>query len=136
MLIALMDSKTTLAYVKVFQLLKQYLPQTTIVKSMTDYEQAIMNAVTKVFPECVLKGCYFHFNKAVSNYAEKEGLYKLANENNTIRCGINYAARLALLPAELIPAGVNVVEKKLTNQPACRQFIKYLRKQYVNKPEV
>lgn len=60
----------------------------------------------------------------------------MADNTNTILCGIRFATALALLPADLIPAGIVIVERKLPNHPKARAFIKHLRRQWVNKPEV
>lgn len=136
MMIAVMERKTTQAYELVFRCLNRYLRGTEIKKSFTDYEYAVINAVKLVFPQCEIRGCFFHFSKAVSRRAEKLGLYKLANDTNTIKCGINYATTLALLPADLISEGIAVVEGKLTNSLRCRNFISYLKRQWSNKPEV
>lgn len=135
-LYALMEKKTTSAYETVFELLKWYLPSSTIVKSMTDYEYAIINAVKKTYPNCQIRGCFFHFAQAIKNNASKLGLYRLANEENTIKCGINYAKALALLPSNLIPAGIDIVKEKLNNTLRCRNFISYLKRQWLNKKEV
>lgn len=70
MLIALMEKRNTSAYETVFELLKQFLNGTSVAKSMTDYEYATINAVKKVFVGCDIVGCFFHFAKAVSNYAD------------------------------------------------------------------
>lgn len=137
MIIALMERKTTAAYTTVFSHLKQLLNGTVVEKYMSDYETAIQNAVRTVFGALVIiKGCFFHFSKAVSNYADELGLYGMANESNTILCALKYATSLALLPHELIAAGINVVEKKLPNSRQSKTFVRYLRRQWCNKPEV
>lgn len=133
---AIMESKSTKAYECVFRLLKQYLQNITILSSMTDYEYAVINAVKKVYPDCEVKGCFFHFAKAITDNAYKKGVYALADDTNTILCAISYAKALALLPEEMFPAGIAIVEEKLTNAPECVNFINYLRRQWINKAEV
>lgn len=49
-----------------------------LISIVTDYEQALKNAINQVFPESTLSGCLFHFNQVTI-------LFLKANEvmNNT-----------------------------------------------------
>lgn len=136
MVYAIMERKTTLAYKKVFEVLKELLGDTVIGKSMTDYEPALENANKTVNPDVENRHCFFHFSKAVNDYAYNLGLFKMANDNNTIKVAINYASCLALLPQQLISAGISRVEEKLTDSPKCRKFTAYLRRNWVNKTNI
>lgn len=124
----IMERKTTAAYVKVFELIQNVLEETSVDLSMSDYETALRNSIRQIFPEAEIKGCYFHYVKAVTKYAKGLGLHRAANEANTIKSGIKYARSLALLPQTLIEEGINIVESMLEPTNECEQFIHYLKR--------
>lgn len=66
-MMALMERKTTTAYVSVLEKLKSLCTATNVqIKSIiTDYELALQGAIKIVLPATVTFGCYFHFAKAV-----------------------------------------------------------------------
>lgn len=132
-LYAIMERKTEEAYIKVFNVLKEQLNGSKIEVSMSDYEAAVINAVQKVFPEVEAKGCFFHYSKAVVKKARKLGLFNAADDTNTIRCAIKYAASLALLPRKFIVDGMALVEDKLNDTLESRKFMRYMRRQWLKK---
>lgn len=132
MVYAIMQRKTYLAYKKVFEVTRHLLPNTIIVNSMSDYEQGRRRAIREVYPSVVVNMCYFHYVKAVKNYADEIGLPELFRANNTIKCAVKYATCLALLPQDAFAEGISVVEQKLTNSPRCRVFVRYLRQQWLH----
>ncbi|KAH9632905.1 hypothetical protein HF086_002727 [Spodoptera exigua] len=62
---ALMSNRTTESYKILFMLIKAEIPKWSPKRIKTDYERAAMKAIVDVFPCVELKGCYFHFNKAI-----------------------------------------------------------------------
>lgn len=66
-MLALMERKTTTAYVSVLEKLKSDCTDFNVqIKSIiTDYESALQAAIKIVLPTTETFGCYFHFAKAV-----------------------------------------------------------------------
>lgn len=128
----IMEKKTEKSYVKVFEILKTLLPTTQINTCMSDYEAALRKAVRNVFPGITVKGCFFHFKKAVLRRARKLKLILPNNDEipDAIRGGVKYAGNLALLPERCVSDGISLVETKLDNSPKCLEFIQYLRRQW------
>lgn len=59
---ALMDKKTTLAYVAVLEHFKSTLAQHLQPKKFTvDYESGLASAVSLVYPDALICRCYFHY---------------------------------------------------------------------------
>lgn len=62
MVYALTSRMTQATYESFFRIVRRILPlnfaQLTVI---TDYERGLMNAVTVVFPESQLQGCWFHY---------------------------------------------------------------------------
>lgn len=63
---ALLPNKSEQTYMRLFSLIKENL-QIQIKTFKSDYEIAIMNAVSAVFPQARVTGCY-HFNAAIGKY--------------------------------------------------------------------
>lgn len=132
MMYAIMEKKTEKAYFKVFEILKTFLGATEVNTSMTDYETALRKAIKKVYPQTLIKGCFFHYKKAVSRRIRKLGLDNPDRTPGTIDTGLKYAANLALLPETAIADGIALVESKL-DSPACLQLLQYIRRTWANE---
>lgn len=46
-------------------MIKSQIPEWTPTTFKSDFEKAAMNAISTVFRNIVIKGCYFHFSQAV-----------------------------------------------------------------------
>ncbi|XP_029341862.1 uncharacterized protein LOC103307646 [Acyrthosiphon pisum] len=72
MVYALTTRMTQSTYESFFRIIRQILPlnynQLTII---TDYERGLMNAVSIVFPQTKLQGCWFHFCQSVIRYCKR-----------------------------------------------------------------
>ena len=72
-------NKNTQSYEEVFRAIRNLIPivtgQSWVVREIiTDYETAIMNAAGNVLPGLDIRGCYFHFNKALYSKVQALGL--------------------------------------------------------------
>lgn len=132
MIYAIMERKTEKAYIKVFETLKTLLEATEVNLCMADYETALRKAVQKVFPEISVKGCFFHYKKAVLRRIRKLGLEN-ADTPDEIICGLKYASNLALLPQRFINTGILLAESKIGNSPNSTKLSQYLRNQWADK---
>lgn len=47
---------------------------------LVDWESAVHKALRKVFPECRIRACNFHFNQAIVRYAQKNGLPNISSD--------------------------------------------------------
>lgn len=57
----LMESKTEVAYTAVLRKCKALFPAIQPVCIMTDYEIALKNAFSNIYPESIQHACYFHY---------------------------------------------------------------------------
>lgn len=73
---ALMSDRKKKTYEILFRLIKSQIPDWNPSSFTCDFEEAIMSAITKVFPDVNLHGCYYHFNKAVWKNGRELGLTK------------------------------------------------------------
>ena len=61
---AVMTGKSRALYDSVFHKIKEELPETVNPETvMTDYEVALQGALSEIFPEATIVGCWFHFSQ-------------------------------------------------------------------------
>ena len=56
-----MVSKILAAYIEVFRWIQDWCPEFHPQEAMANYEAAIREAITTVWPECRFHGCHFHY---------------------------------------------------------------------------
>ena len=100
----LMTRKTKVLYKAVFEHIKTLVPNFfEPVTVMADYEDASVQALTEVFDNgLVVKGCWFHFAKAVIKRVKTVGLAIAFRNDATVRKCIKGLTCLPLLPHDKI----------------------------------
>lgn len=73
---ALLPNKKKSTYKILFQLLKTTIPKMQVNVFTSDFEEAAVRSVTATFPNAQIKGCYFHFKKAIKKKSRDLGLDK------------------------------------------------------------
>lgn len=126
-----MERKTRAAYTAVFQHLRRILGNVAVVGIMADYETAMRSAAVTVFPGTTLKGCWFHYARAVFRKSQQLGLQRPEIRQITRRI-IRIAMVLPLLPEGSLAEGVAVLEALATEANVdIATFSQYLRRQWV-----
>ena len=78
-----MSYKSYISYKKIFQDLKLLIEQNNIfgeykdIKFTSDFERSLLNAIKEEFSSSKIKGCFFHFVKALWQKYKKIGLNKI-----------------------------------------------------------
>lgn len=122
----LLPNKTKQIYERVFSVLRsQFKLDVKFIKS--DYEMAIINAAKSIFPDVLVKGCFFHFNQAIYKKAKALGMMTDDNLKNIVRLTTN----LALLPYQYISEGwLAILEMMPENDSKAENFQKYFTEQW------
>ena len=88
---SILDSKDEEAYYHTLRITKEIVSQCntlswTLPSVTLDFEQALINAFQRVFPETRIIGCLFHFKQALYREAQSQGLTKaeVKEETNTL----------------------------------------------------
>lgn len=119
-----MTRKSEAAYVELVGVMRTYTNNLRVRYVMADYEAALRNAVRRIYPNVVLRGCWFHFAKAVYLRARASQLVGHdAAVPNAVQA-VQMAMALPLLPQALYERGVDQVEGTLG---MAGPFIAYLR---------
>ncbi|CAI6346825.1 unnamed protein product [Macrosiphum euphorbiae] len=112
----LMECKTRNTYNCVFNFLKTNLlanlnPSIII----TDYETALRDTLTFIFPTARITGCWFHHNQAVWRNMKKRGFLQLINTNEFASKALRMLFALPLLPSGDIQRAFDMVRMFAVN---------------------
>lgn len=78
---------------------------------MTDYETGLRAAIRKCWPRVILRGCWFHFCKAINKRCRKLNMTKLLKKNSNARKIKKALMSLPLLPEDKIIEGYKTIVK-------------------------
>lgn len=102
-----LDSKTEESYVTFFSQLKEYSAEFNIELNpgqiMSDFEQAILNAIRIEFPNTIQSGCLFHLGQNIWRKIQACGLSARYGADSNFAVQMRCYVALAYLPAEDIP---------------------------------
>lgn len=118
---ALMPDKKEETYITVLKLIKSQLPKFNPKKYHCDFEIAEIKAFKKEFPSLVLKGCYYHWCKAVWKKSKK---LKIKSKREKRIVGLT--ASLPLLPAEYIQEGLDYAKSESRGKDKFKSFFRYV----------
>ena len=100
----IMTSKTNIAYNHVFNFLIQIMDDNNIDCNFpnkiitTDYEKALRNSIKKLLKSKILRGCFFHYSKAIWKKCREYGLTikKFREESTIFTFCLNIICKLGL----------------------------------------
>lgn len=105
-----MSTKRMECYKAIFEYIEQNVFHLQPNQFITDWEKAIRSALSKVYPNASLKGCWYHYCSAIRRKSRSIGMHDLLQTNNDA-CSI-YKQILSLPSADLIIDGYNTIKKK------------------------
>lgn len=82
---------------------------------ITDFEAGMRNAIETVYPASILKGCWFHFKRAIRQKCRKEGLHAISKSYPEAKLIENALMNIPLLPQASIEQGYMEV-KQMANE--------------------
>lgn len=127
---ALLPDKSQYTYERLFNILKVQL-KLQIKTYKCDYEIAVINAVKNCFGGSEIKGCYFHYMKALLKKSKEIGLSSTIEGDYITKLFI----RLALLPANTIPEAYLSICDKVSDHDneLFSKFNDYFNKEWLTK---
>lgn len=128
-----MERKTKTAYKLLIRKVMEMVPHLAVEDIMADYEGALRQAIIEELPGVPLKGCWFHYCRAVCKYARRCGLSRREVEPTRALC-IKMSIALALLPNDKFVEGVQMIENQAGEHiNVLRRFLDYIRSQWAGK---
>ena len=140
---AMLPDKTRDSYNSLFSMLKECLSRRGLIMSaqffMSDFELNIKNSFMEFFPQTEVKGCVFHFAKAVVGQVHKRGFKQDFSDvrKNGAFCGfIRAILGLPYVPLERLKEGIRnlyIICRRLTGkqQTFGMKMIKYVEKYWI-----
>ncbi|CAF1014771.1 unnamed protein product [Brachionus calyciflorus] len=135
-----LENKNTKTYVIVLEQLRNICFPKNLKKIMCDFESALMKSVNSVFPDVILKGCWFHYSQAI-----RKNLFSLGFKFNYLndwkfKFWVKRFISIPLIPVENIIQAFNIIIEEIPlNDEKIINFIKYYQKQWLNgsiSPEI
>ena len=131
-----MTSKTNIAYNHVFIFLIQIMDDNNIDCNFwnkiitTDYEKALRNSIKKILKPKNLRGCFFHYSKAIWKKCREYGLaIKKFREESTI---YTFCLKITHLYIEIIKMKREKLENFAKNKDIIfMKFFKYFKKNWM-----
>lgn len=129
LLYALMSNKTKKSYNILFSMLKSTLPGWNPQTFKCDFEKATMHAIREILPGVTVKGCFFHYTKAIWKKGRQLGLTK----TKLMKRQVALAAVLPLLPENQIMAGWFYVASQSPDDVKSAQFRRYMLNHWIKE---
>lgn len=124
----LMSGKTEKSYIILFSVIKAQIPEWQPHLFKCDFEIATMNAIRTVFRNVTVKGCYFHYVRAIW----KKGRALNLTKSKVQKRQVALSAVLPLLPEDQIMNGWFYVASQSPDDDNSKKFRQYMLRQWLN----
>ena len=144
---ALLTDKNEASYTKMIKIIADDIHDTTLqgwypIELQIDFEQSMIQTLKKMYPYATVKGCFFHFAKAIHMKAEQLGLKPLVGtHDHLVRKIVKFTCALAFLPEDMVAAQFEFIRSLLnTSEPygaSVERFLKYTKETWIgteNRP--
>lgn len=129
-----MSGKSETIYTHALQFIKVNLIDLKPTSFQSDFESALRNGVKNVYPNVIMKPCWFHYTQALRRYAYKIPNFKrYLNHNATAKRHFDKFFFLPLLkPADIVSA-FEILKQKALSSDIFKPFLIYFQKQWITK---
>ena len=135
-MIALLTRKTQVLYTAVLEKVKELMAGFNPTIIMADFEPSLRNALRETFPQCTIKGCWFHYTQAVIRKIRKLGLTAEMTTNVEFKSWINSVLVVPLLPSRRIGEGYELLMMKDFGELNINTLTDYLTHRWKNRVAV
>lgn len=130
-----MTRKTAESYKALFEYIEKEIFELKPAEFMTDYEDGMRLGIKTRWPTVIIRGCWFHYSKAILKRCRKLSLTKLLKENADAKAIKKQLAALPLLPANQIEEGFAAIQKLASKKKLTKRFrrlFSYVRSYWLN----
>ncbi|XP_048755258.2 uncharacterized protein LOC125666166 [Ostrea edulis] len=129
LLFVLMSRRRKEDYIQVFMTLLENVRQPAVEMITADFEAGIWQAVRDVFPNVTLKGCVFHWTKAIWTRIQNLGLVTTFREREASHTFMKQLMALPFLPWNHIVDVFRVLREKCP--PHLQELVQYINRQWM-----
>lgn len=97
-----MTRKTALSYKRVFEFIEENIFALKPNQIITDFEGGMRKAIKILYPDVILRGCWFHYTQAINKKCRKLGLSRILNSNEKAKLLKTQLLHIPLLPVDNI----------------------------------
>jgi hypothetical protein len=131
LLYCFLTDKQQNTYVKMLNLVKNFLNRTGVaynpIEFHVDFEASMINAIRIVHTLAIIRGCYFHFGKAIYRKIQDLGLSNCYRNSTEFKFFVNMVSVLPLVPLNLLEEAIYLcVTLKPVNNDLVERFFSYL----------
>ncbi|XP_048236736.1 uncharacterized protein LOC125372001 [Haliotis rufescens] len=133
----LLPNRQRQTYERLFRLLKDAVHQSTgsplktqIIQ--TDFEVAAIRAIETLFPDCDVRGCFFHYSQALWRKVQRLYFSALFQQNPEVNAWVRRAAAFPLLPVNLVQDTFVGVMDSAPEIPQAVQFHDYMTNTWID----
>lgn len=123
-----MSNRTAESYKAVIEYIEENIFQLEPTSLMTDWELGMRKALKLCYPNCILRGCWFHYCSSLRKKCIKLGLDGLLKTNDYAKKISLQFMSLALLPKQHFETGLNHIKRLIPGYnltPVFRSFLSY-----------
>lgn len=117
-----MTRKTAESYLAVFEFVEEKLFNLEPTETITDYEEGLRLAIKTRWPNGRIKGCLWHYKRAIEKKCKSLGMHKLFKKNKRARKIKTMLTNLPLLPEHLLIDGYNSIKNFTRRNKLDRRF--------------
>lgn len=130
-----MTRKTALSYQALFKYIEEKVFKLQPEEFMTDYEDGMRLAIKKSWPKVKVRGCWFHYCRAILRRCRKLGMDALVKKSKNAKAIKRQLAALPLLPKNQISEGFEAIKKFSAKKRLSKKFdplFKYVQSYWLN----
>lgn len=117
-----MTRKTAGSYGAVIKFIEDNLIKLQPTETMTDYEEGLRLAIKNRWPETRIRGCLWHYKRAIDKKCKNLGMTSFLKKNKHARKVKAMLANLPLLPEDLLIEGYESIKKFAIRKRVNRRF--------------
>ena len=133
----LMPKRTSVQYVRVLQIIADKYPNIRFKKMMVDLEMATIKAINKIFPDCSITLCYYHFQESLFSWLSSNGMKSRHQTDINFRFCVNLFGVMAFVPLKKLDTAYESLLQKCDNllpgDSDLLRFKKYFEKSFMGR---
>lgn len=107
-----MTHKSSECYDAVFDHIENHIFKMKAAEFMTDWESGLRKSLNEKFPLATLRGCWFHYKRAIKSKCAKLNLNRIIKMDNDAAKIVNKLTNLPLLPKVQIPKAYGHIKRQ------------------------
>lgn len=113
--------KTEVSYKAIFHFIEKIF-HLEAEEFITDYEAGLRKALNEIYPNTILKGCWFHYSSAVRKKCNEFGLRSILLKNPEAKLFEKAIMSLPLLPSADLLDGYGHIKRMIERSEFSKQF--------------